>query len=90
MQRVEDALSNIGADATRIGERVGERMSDAIEEGYVVARRAVRRGRHAAEDLIDETSYRIKRDPLSAVAVTFGVGLGLGSIVGWLLTRRRR
>lgn len=72
------------------GAMVGEKMNDVIEDGYDAARRVVRRSRHAAEDIVDEASRRVKRDPLLSVAITFGVGLGLGSAIGWLLARRGR
>lgn len=82
----EEKLAQMGAEAARIKDRV----SNAVEDKYDAAKRAVRRGKYVAEDLIDETSYRIKRDPLSSVAVTFGVGVGLGVVIGWLVSRDRR
>ncbi len=82
----EEKLSQMSAEATRIKER----MSHAMEDGVDAARRAMRKGKYAAEDLLDETAYRIKRDPINSVAITFGVGMGLGVMIGWLLTRGRR
>jgi hypothetical protein len=45
-------------------------------------RRAVRRGRLAAEELIDEAAHSIKQRPLQAVALTFGLAFGTGVLFG--------
>lgn len=34
-----------------------------------------------------DAEYQIKRRPLNALGVTFGIGLGLGAVIGVLLTR---
>ena len=65
-------------------ERLKERAAVAIEDGMVDARRMVKRGRYAAEDLVDDTAHLIKKDPWASVGITFGAGLGLGVLVGWL------
>ena len=38
-------------------ERVKEAVVDAVEDRVVAARRAVKRGRNAAEDLVDDSEY---------------------------------
>lgn len=63
------------------------KASNVIEDGMADAKRLVRKGRYAAEDLVDETAYRIKREPFWSVGITFGVGLGVGAFAGWALTR---
>jgi ElaB/YqjD/DUF883 family membrane-anchored ribosome-binding protein len=80
----------IGAAAAEVGagvERMKETVTDAVENGINAAKRAVKQGRHAAEDLVDDAEYRVKQHPLSAVGVSFGIGLGLGAVIGILLTR---
>jgi len=59
----------------------------SVEDGINAAKRAVKQGRHAAEDLVDDAEYQVKHHPLSAVGVSFGIGLGLGAVIGILLTR---
>jgi len=96
----EEEKSGLLGKAVQAGERVVElgaeaarlkaRASHAVEDTMVEARRLARRGRYAAEDLVDETAYRIKRDPLRSVAVTFAVGLGIGALAGWLTGRSGR
>jgi ElaB/YqjD/DUF883 family membrane-anchored ribosome-binding protein len=71
-------------------ERLKERAAHAIEDGMTDARRMVKRGRYAAEDLVDDTAHLIKKDPWASVGITFGAGLGLGVLVGWLVGHKKR
>ena len=70
--------------------RVKEAVTDAVEDKLGAARRAVKQGRRAAEDLVDDAEYRVKQRPLSALGVTFGIGMGLGAAIGVLLARNSR
>jgi ElaB/YqjD/DUF883 family membrane-anchored ribosome-binding protein len=63
------------------------KLSQTVEDGVYKAKRLAKRGRYAAEDLVDETAHRIKRDPLRSIAVTFGIAFGLGALTAWLATR---
>ena len=81
-QFVEEKISNLGRDASRVKGVV----ADAVEDSMISAKRAVRRGYGAAEDLLYDTSHRIRRYPLRSVACAFACG----ALVGWLLFRNRR
>jgi len=70
--------------------RVKKAVTDAVDNGVVAAKRAVKQGRRAAEDIVDDAEYRIKQRPFSALGVTFGVGMGLGAVIGVLLARNGR
>lgn len=83
---VEERLNQI----TQEVERLREKVSHVVEQQVDSAARVVRRGKYAAEELLDDTSHRIKQDPIPAVAVTFGIGIGVGILVGWLLGRGQR
>jgi hypothetical protein len=61
----------------------------AVEIYAYGTRRAVRRGRLAAEDLIDEAAHNIKQRPLQTVALTFGLAFGTGVLFGWIASRIR-
>jgi hypothetical protein len=39
---------------------------------------------HAARDM----TIAVKRQPLKAIGVTFGVAFGIGTLAGWLVARR--
>ena len=81
-QFVEEQISNLGREATRLRGVV----TDAVDDSLVNARRAARRGYNSAEDLIDDVSHEIKRHPLRSVLCA----LAFGAIAGWLLLPRRR
>ena len=68
-------------------EKLKVAASHAVEDGVADAKRMIKKGRYAAEDLMDESAHRIKHDPFMSVGITFGVGLGLGIFAGWLVTR---
>jgi hypothetical protein len=52
------------------------------------ARRFVRKGRHAAEDFVNEVAVAVQRQPMKSIGITFGLALGVGALAGWLGTRR--
>ena len=81
-----ERVMHVGAEAARLKARA----SSAVEDAVIEARRFAKRSRYAAEDLVDNTSYRIKRDPLRSVAITLAVGLAVGALAGWLCGRSRR
>lgn len=80
-----EQLAQVSAEAAKLKVKAAKVMDESAE----AARQALYRGRHAAEEMIDETQYRIKRRPFESVAITLGVGLGLGALVGWLAGRKR-
>ncbi len=83
----------------RAGEKMAESVCDieeakaaisaAVDDGVEAARRAVRHGRHVAEDLVEDATRRVRRYPLQTVAATFGVAMGAGLLLGWLIARIR-
>jgi ElaB/YqjD/DUF883 family membrane-anchored ribosome-binding protein len=81
-QFVEEQVSNLGREATRLKGVV----SDAVEDSLVTARRAAKRGYNSAEDLVDDAAHEIKRHPFRSVVCAFAVG----AFAGWLLLRIRR
>jgi ElaB/YqjD/DUF883 family membrane-anchored ribosome-binding protein len=70
--------------------RAKEAVTDAVDNGIVAAKRAVKQGRRAAEDLVDDAEYRVKQHPFSALGVSLGIGVGLGAALGILLARNGR
>jgi ElaB/YqjD/DUF883 family membrane-anchored ribosome-binding protein len=76
-------IAQVGLEAARVKDRV----EHVVEDGLTAAKRAAKRGRYAAEDLLDETSHCVKQNPMSAVAVSFWAGFGLGAIAVWVVSR---
>jgi len=88
------------AQTMRAGEKFAESVCDienakaaisaAVDEGKEAARRAVKRGRRAA-DYLEESAVRgIRRYPRASMLTTFGVALGVGLVLGVLAGRASR
>ena len=63
-------------------------VNDACEDFVEKSKRAVKVGRRAAEDLVDDAEHTVKKYPKSAVASGIMTGIILGFCLGWLLARR--
>jgi len=85
-EKTIEVRDQLGAEVKRVKEAV----VDVVDNGIVAAKRAVKQGRRAAEDLVDDAEYRIKQRPFSTLGVTLGIGMGLGAAIGILLTRNGR
>ena len=81
-QFVEEQISNLGREASRLRGVV----TDVVDDSVVNARRAVRHGRNSAEEMIDEVSHQIKRHPLRSMLCS----LAVGALAGWLVFRISR
>jgi ElaB/YqjD/DUF883 family membrane-anchored ribosome-binding protein len=86
VEKTKEVRDQLGAEVKRVKEAV----ADAVDNGVVAAKRAVKQGRRAAEDLVDDAEYRIKQRPFSALGASFGIGIGLGAAIGVLLARNGR
>ena len=54
------------------------RVDNALEEGVRATRHAVRKGRYAAEDMVDQATVYVRRKPLQSI----GSALVCGALVG--------
>ena len=71
---VEDVLKEVS--------RIRETVTEAVDDGVKSAVRALKQGRHAAEDAIDDARHTVKQNPLQSVGLVFVVGL----LAGWLIS----
>jgi ElaB/YqjD/DUF883 family membrane-anchored ribosome-binding protein len=78
-----ERLAEVGAEAFRWKTAASHAVEDAVTE----AKRLAKRSRYAAEDLMEDAAHRVKRDPLRSVTLGFAIGLGIGSLAGWVATR---
>ena len=78
----QQRLAHFAKEAVQMKPSIAER----IEDGVKTARRAVKHGYRAAEDYVDDTTHRIKRDPLRVLGICFAAGVA----AGWLLPHRVR
>jgi|SRR5271170_2628316 len=68
-------------------------ISETLEEGRISAERLLRRGRDAAESCLDDATYQVKRNPVTAVALAFGAGAIAAALFGLIapqITKNRR
>lgn len=63
-------------------------VRDAVDEGVRSAARALRHGRYAAEEAIEEAEHTVKQRPLQSIAIAFAAGLLAGGIVTLIGLRR--
>ena len=68
--------------------RATSAMADAIDEGVDVIKRVVKRSGDVAEELMDDTTQRLKRHPVEATVTTFAFGVVVGAFIGWMMSRR--
>jgi hypothetical protein len=68
---------------------VVRKVAEAYEDGARAARKSLTRTVHELEDLRDEAVVKVRRAPLAAVGLTFGLGFFLGIATGWAGHRPR-
>lgn len=83
----ETAYANVAEAETA---RLKAAVADAIEDGVYAARRAVKRGRHAAEEMVDEAVHEVKHHPVQALAAASVLSFTAGVLLGWIAFRGTR
>lgn len=76
-------------DARREVAKIRSIVTDAVEDGVRSARQAIKHGRNAAEDVIEEAQHTVKQRPLQAMGLVFAAGVLAGSFLAWIEFRRR-
>ena len=68
--------------------RATSAMAEAIDEGVGAIKLAVKRSGDLAEEMIDDTTQRVKRHPVETVVATFTLGLIVGGLISWMVSRK--
>ena len=76
-------------DVAREVSKIRSIVADAVEDGVRSARQAIKHGRYAAEDVIEEAQHAVKQRPLQAMGIAFAAGVLAGSFLAWIGFRRR-
>lgn len=69
-------------------EAVSDRIAPALESlerNVRDARRTIAQGRRATEDLVDETTLRVRRRPFASVVAAASAGAIVGAMIGFAL-----
>jgi ElaB/YqjD/DUF883 family membrane-anchored ribosome-binding protein len=76
------------AESIRKLTRATSTMAEAIDEGVGAIKLAVKRSGDLAEEMMDDTTQRVKRHPVETVVATFALGLIGGVLIGWMMSRK--
>jgi ElaB/YqjD/DUF883 family membrane-anchored ribosome-binding protein len=76
-------------DVAREVSKIRSIVTDAVEDGVRSARQAIKHGRYAAEDVIEEAQHAVKQRPLPAMGIAFAAGVLAGGFLAWIGFRRR-
>ena len=76
------------AESIRKLSRATSSMAEAIDEGVGVVKLAVKRSGDLAEEIMDDTTQRVKRHPVETMVTTLALGLVAGFFIGWLVCRK--
>jgi len=76
------------AESMRKLTRATSAMAEAIDEGVGAIKLAVKRSGDLAEEMIDDTTQRVKRHPVETVVATFTLGLIVGGLISWMVLRK--
>jgi ElaB/YqjD/DUF883 family membrane-anchored ribosome-binding protein len=69
--------------------RIRAVVTDAVEDGVRSALKAVKQGRIAAEDALDDAKRSVRQRPFEALGVVFAAGVLTGALLTWIGSRRR-
>lgn len=75
-------------DIYREVNRIKSIVTDAVDDGVQSAIRAMKQGRDAADDVVHDARYAIKRNPLQAAGIILAAGVVIGSLFTLFTTRR--
>ena len=76
------------AESIRKLSRATSAMAEAIDEGVGAVKLAVKRSGDLAEEMMDDTTQRVKRHPVETMVATFSVGIIVGGFIGWMASRK--
>jgi ElaB/YqjD/DUF883 family membrane-anchored ribosome-binding protein len=88
MENILEKVDAQVAESIRKLSRATSAMADSIDEGVGVIQHAIKRSGDMAEELMDDTTQRVKRHPVETIAATLAIGLVAGTFIGWMMKRK--
>jgi ElaB/YqjD/DUF883 family membrane-anchored ribosome-binding protein len=64
-------------------------LAEAVDDGVRTAVRAMKQGRYAAEEAIEDARHVVRKNPVEALGIAFVAGVMTGCLAGWISMRRR-
>ena len=68
--------------------RLKTTVTQAVEDGFKTAVKAVEQGRQVTEDMIDDGKRMMRRKPVQSAGVIFAAGMLTGALISWIACRR--
>jgi ElaB/YqjD/DUF883 family membrane-anchored ribosome-binding protein len=78
---IENPLREVSKIRSVVTGAVGDRVRSASQ--------AIRHGRYAAEDTLEEAKHTVKQRPLQAMGTVFAAGVLAGTFLTWIRFRTR-
>jgi ElaB/YqjD/DUF883 family membrane-anchored ribosome-binding protein len=84
-----DLLENVPSvdEVLREVSRLSTTVTQAVEDGFKTAVKAVEQGRHATEDMISDGKRMMRRKPVESAGVIFAAGMLTGAFLTWIASR---
>ena len=76
-----DQASNVGESFRKASEFTSN-VAGSFQDGMKTAKNAVKDGRDAVEDFIDDTARSVKRSPIQSVLLSVAAWLAVGFLLG--------
>jgi ElaB/YqjD/DUF883 family membrane-anchored ribosome-binding protein len=76
-------IAGVGVDLELLKKRFENAVDDAVSD----AGRIVKHSKRAMHDVLEDTTYCIKKNPWQSVGFTAGASFAIGVLVGWLTWR---
>jgi ElaB/YqjD/DUF883 family membrane-anchored ribosome-binding protein len=83
---IKSTTEELLEQAADVGERLQQSANDALRR----SKRALGRLEDSAEDALDETKQNIRKHPFESIAIAAAAGAGIGLLIGYALSSRRR
>lgn len=78
-------IAEVGVDFRLLKKRLGNAVDDAVLE----AERVAKHGRRAKEDVMEDTTHWMKKNPWRSVGYVAGAAFGMGLCLAWFSSRMR-
>ena len=85
---LDKTTESIGESAPQASHATSAVAHAITEDGVGAVRRAAKQGGDAAEEILDDTAQRIRRQPALTVALTFAVGFTAGALTAFMIKQR--